>query len=827
MPLPPRISSRFPFSASISSLLRAGSHRSGECIHVFRVLLLQLVLGDGHALPVVAHEGTGLRVGPGAGHLGIQRVAHHVHHHPAVHQEAEMLHVPHVVVQALLPGPDPVGHLPGRALQAGPHAESAPVQGVEARQVLGQQGPGADQAHVALEHAPEVQQLVQGGLAHQLAEFGHPVGGLKQITPVDEEGHKIIDFSLYDARRAGFTKIVFVIKHQIEEDFKNGVGRNAEKYFDVKYVFQELDRLPEGFSVPEGRTKPWGTAHAIACAAEAIDGPFAVINADDFYGSSSFKKIYDFLKEERGESEHAMVGYRIANTVTDNGSVSRGICTAEDGYLSHIVERTKIFRKGGDAEYTEDNGKTFHFLPGQTLVSMNLWGFQHGILESFQNDFASFLRENLDKNPLKCEYVLPAIPDRLIREKKATVRVIPTEEKWFGVTYAADLDSVKQAVVQKKQAGIYPEHLWMKPAAAYHFPLDGAPASICLYGKGHINTTYLVTTTSGKRYILQKIKDTVFDVPPLMENIERVIRVAQENEKKQTDETGEMQIGSLNLIDDLDGHSYYRDETGYYRVYDYVEGTICLQAPESNDDFYQSAAAFGAFQKLMQDFPAEELHETIPDFHNTVNRYRIFHETVSQDPLGRAAGVSDEIRFALDREEAAGALCRLRESGALPLRVTHNDTKLNNVLLDEKTRKARCVIDLDTVMPGLAAYDFGDAIRFGAATAAEDERDLSRMTLDLERFRIFTRGYLEYGPDFSEKEIETFPLGAIIMTLECGVRFLTDYLEGDRYFAIHRDGQNLDRARTQFRLVSEMEKHLDEMKQIVREEEDRRNSQQR
>ena len=312
--------------------------------------------------------------------------------------------------------------------------------------------------------------------------MGSRFGGLKQITPVDEEGHKIIDFSLYDARRAGFTKIVFVIKHQIEEDFKNGVGRNAEKYFDVKYVFQELDRLPEGFSVPEGRTKPWGTAHAIACAAEAIDGPFAVINADDFYGSSSFQKIYDFLKEERGESEHAMVGYRIANTVTDNGSVSRGICTEENGYLSHIVERTKIFRKGEDAEYTEDNGKTFHFLPGQTLVSMNLWGFQHGILKSFQHDFASFLMENLDKNPLKCEYVLPAIPDRLIREKKATVRVIPTEEKWFGVTYAADLDSVKQAVIRKKQAGIYPEHLWMKPAAAYHFPLDGAPVSIGLYG---------------------------------------------------------------------------------------------------------------------------------------------------------------------------------------------------------------------------------------------------------------------------------------------------------------------------------------------------------
>jgi len=220
----------------------------------------------------------------------------------------------------------------------------------------------------------------------------------------------------------------------------------------------------------------------------------------------------------------------------------------------------------------------------------------------------------------------------------------------------------------------------------------------------------------------------------------------------------------------------------------------------------------------MSEFPAETLSEPIVNFHNTPDRYRIFHEILDKDSVGRAESCREEIEFALAHEKEAGILQGMRERGELPLRVTHNDTKLNNVMLDEVTRKALCVIDLDTVMPGLSLYDFGDSIRFGAATAAEDETDLSKMTIDLDLFRIYTRGFLESCTGLTEKEIELLPMGAKIMTLECGVRFLTDYLDGDHYFAIHRDNQNLDRARTQFKLVAEMERLWPEMNQIVKEE---------
>jgi Ser/Thr protein kinase RdoA (MazF antagonist) len=351
------------------------------------------------------------------------------------------------------------------------------------------------------------------------------------------------------------------------------------------------------------------------------------------------------------------------------------------------------------------------------------------------------------------------------------------------------------------------------PKAVYHFQLDAEPVSAELCGEGHINITYLVVTTTGHRYILQKINGDIFDVPKLMENISAVIAFTEERAKSFRE--------SMHLIPDLDGNSYYQDETGYYRVYEYVEGAICLQAAESPEDFYQSAIAFGSYQQMLADFPAETLHETIPNFHNTVDRYRIFHEILEKDVCGRAKEVQPEIDFALAHEAEAGILQKMRESGELPLRVTHNDTKLNNVMLDEKTRKALCVIDLDTVMPGLSLYDYGDSIRFGAVTALEDEQDLDKMTIDLELFRIYTRGFLESCPGLTDKEIEMLPMGAKIMTLECGVRFLTDYLDGDHYFTIHRERHNLDRARTQFKVVAEMEKHWDEMKQIVKEENQR------
>jgi len=641
------------------------------------------------------------------------------------------------------------------------------------------------------------------------AGMGSRFGGLKQITPIDDEGQKIIDYSLYDAWKAGFRKVVFIIKHEIEADFKAAVGERMERYFDVRYVYQEVEKLPQGFSVPEGRTKPWGTAHAIACAKEAIDGPFAVLNSDDYYGSTAMQTIFDFLKEPHAPNEHAMVGYLVRNTVTDSGYVSRGVCGIQDGYLTEVVERTRIEKRGRDAAYSEDGGETWTDLPGDTVVSMNLWGFQQEILEEFVDRFPAFLEENLPKNPLKCEYFLPLIPNAQIQEGKGSVRVLPTHDVWYGVTYHEDLASLTAAMKRMKEEGIYPPRLWMEPSAAYHFPLEGAPFSIEPYGCGHINATYLLVTTTGRRYILQRISDA-FDVEKLMHNIEAVTRFAAEHT---TDPRG-----TMHLVPTLDGKSYYRDESGCYRVYDFVEHSVCLQTPRSPEDFYESAVAFGRFQQLMAQFPAQTLQEPIPNFHNTVDRYRIFHEVLEKDPMDRAKLAGPEIAFALAHESEGGVLQGMRERGELPLRVTHNDTKLNNVMLDEDTHKALCVIDLDTVMPGLSLYDFGDSIRFGAATAAEDETDLDKMTLDLDLFRTFTRGFLAACPGLTEKEIELLPMGAKIMTLECGVRFLTDYLDGDHYFSIHREDHNLLRARTQFRLVSEMERLWDRMAQIIKEE---------
>lgn len=345
---------------------------------------------------------------------------------------------------------------------------------------------------------------------------------------------------------------------------------------------------------------------------------------------------------------------------------------------------------------------------------------------------------------------------------------------------------------------------------AARFAVNGRVAYCERYGCGHINETYLVETDGGARYILQKINDTVFrNVPALMENVSAVTRYL----RARTDDPRR----AMHLVQTTEGADYLRDEAGgWWRMYDFIENSICLQTAETDEDFYQSAVAFGEFQRELSEFPAHTLHETIAKFHDTRNRYVQFREALNADPLGRAASVQTEIEFALAREKNAGELMRLLEAGELPLRVTHNDTKLNNVLLDRETRKPLCVIDLDTVMPGLAAFDFGDSIRFGASTAAEDETDLGKVEMSLELFETYARGFLEAcGSALSPLEKATLPLGAKLMTLECGVRFLTDYLSGDTYFRIHRPNHNIDRCRTQFKLVSDMEKKQNEMRAVI------------
>ncbi|MBS6202740.1 MAG: nucleotidyltransferase [Firmicutes bacterium] len=295
------------------------------------------------------------------------------------------------------------------------------------------------------------------------AGMGSRYGGLKQIDPVDDRGHKIIDFSIYDAVRAGFGKVVFIIKKENEKDFRECVGDAVSKHIAVDYVFQELDKVPEGFQIPEGRVKPWGTAHAILCCKDVVKEPFAVINADDYYGRSAFDELYKFLTthEDDEKYRYAMVGYQLGNTLTDNGSVARGICvTDDDGYLVEIAERTKIVKTEKAAAFTEDDGETWTEVALDTPVSMNMWAFSPSIIGELQAAVDRFFAEEVEKNPLKSECFLPIEVDKLLKAGKATVEVLHSADKWFGVTYKEDKPFVMESIRNLKDAGVYPDVLW-------------------------------------------------------------------------------------------------------------------------------------------------------------------------------------------------------------------------------------------------------------------------------------------------------------------------------------------------------------------------------
>ena len=294
------------------------------------------------------------------------------------------------------------------------------------------------------------------------AGMGSRYGGLKQIDPVGPSGEVIMDYSLYDAKRAGFETVVFIIKHEIEEAFKETVGQRAEKFMEVRYAYQQLDDLPEGCTLPEGREKPLGTGHAILAARDVLDAPFAVINADDYYGPSAFKTIYDYLASDGcGVGKYGMVAYRLDSTVTEHGTVARGLCQVdENGHLVNVVERTKIGTYEGGIHFTEDDGETWTDVDGDTIVSMNLWGFTESFVREAKARFSKFLDKALVENPLKGEYFLPSVVSELIGEGKARVKVLHSTDKWYGVTYKEDKPVVVQAIADKTAAGVYPEKLW-------------------------------------------------------------------------------------------------------------------------------------------------------------------------------------------------------------------------------------------------------------------------------------------------------------------------------------------------------------------------------
>ena len=344
-----------------------------------------------------------------------------------------------------------------------------------------------------------------------------------------------------------------------------------------------------------------------------------------------------------------------------------------------------------------------------------------------------------------------------------------------------------------------------------HFDISLDPSA---YGNGHINDTYIVH--SQPNYILQRINKKVFTNPPaVMQNIQGVTEFLR---KKILAEGGNPDRETLTLIPTVDGASYYLHTDGeYYRVYKFIEGATSYDLVENPMQLYHAAKAFGKFQNMLADYPADSLNETIVDFHNTRVRYDQFKTALAKDASGRAKNCAPEIAFVLEREKDAGVIVDALADGSIPLRVTHNDTKLNNVLLDDKTGEGVCVIDLDTVMPGSLLYDYGDALRFGGSSGAEDERDLSKIWFDTEKFTAFTRGFIEALPSITDRELELLPFSIKLMTLECGSRFLADYLNGDVYFKTHCEDHNLVRARTQFKLVKEIEDKMDELNAIVSE----------
>lgn len=355
--------------------------------------------------------------------------------------------------------------------------------------------------------------------------------------------------------------------------------------------------------------------------------------------------------------------------------------------------------------------------------------------------------------------------------------------------------------------------------AAGAFALEGEVWDCQNYGSGHINDTFLLCCKEKEketRYILQRMNHEVFkDIEGLIQNVKGVTTFLR---RRIMENHGDPDRETLNLVPTKDHKDYYQDEEeNYWRVYFFIPDASCYDQVKRQEDFYQSAKAFGRFQCLLADYPANELHETIPNFHNTPVRFQAFTEAVKKDSLGRVRQVEKEILFIREHEEEMNLALSMHQKGRLPLRVSHNDTKLNNIMIDDQTGEALCIIDLDTIMPGFSIFDYGDSIRFGANTAQEDETDLTKVSLSLTLFEVYTKGFLE-GCDgrLTQDELDMLPYGAKMMTLECGMRFLTDYLQGDTYFHISREGQNLDRCRTQLALVADMEKKWEEMQKIVR-----------
>lgn len=656
------------------------------------------------------------------------------------------------------------------------------------------------------------------------AGLGSRYGSLKQIDSIGPSGERIIDYSIYDAQRAGFNKVVYVIRESIKEEFEKLIIKKIHLNLKIETVCQEIGSIPlNGYKV-NGRAKPWGTAHALLTASSVIDEPFIVINADDFYGSESFRIAANYLKsvQNYNNPEYALIGYKLYNTLSDYGSVSRGICQIDkNNNLISVTERTEIKKELKEIKYKDDDN-TWSNLTGDEIVSMNMFILFPSIFSYCKDYFYEFLKHNSMNS--KAEFFLPAVIDRLVKENKIKVKVLETSGNWFGLTYPEDKFTTTKKVQKLVNEGKYPQKLWKQKIPnpgliARNFSLYGDYLQAKPLGNGHINDTFLITFNQAGLivpYIIRRVNSFVFKDPEIVVKnsvnaVNHIKRKLIEHEEK------EISRKVMTFIKTRDNKSYYLDENGdYWCANLYFSGSYTVDIVKTEKQAFEAAKSFGRFQKYLIDADINEYGETIKDFHNLSYRLESFEKALMLDPLGRKEQILKEVDMAEEYRYLSEKMDSMIKNKLIPRRVIHNDTKISNVLLDKSTNKGLAVIDLDTVMPGTILTDFGDMVRTFTNPASEDEKDLSKVDIRLNIFSALAKGYLnEVKEALTQNEADNLVYGAKVIIYEQFIRFLTDYILGDKYYHTSYTCQNLDRAKNQLALLQSAESKSPQMEDIV------------
>jgi len=644
-------------------------------------------------------------------------------------------------------------------------------------------------------------------LAIMAAGLGSRYGGLKQLDNIDAEGFSIIDYSIHDAVQVGFNDVVFIIRRELQDSFAKRFSHLNSDKLKISYVFQETTDLPVEFA-NTSREKPWGTGHALLALRHSVKNNFALINADDFYGREAFKVLYNQLFTSKENSTYFMVGYKLKNTLSPFGSVSRGECHVnKTNNLKEIVERTKIERKDNKIVYFDTYGQSTA-LNENILVSMNFWGFTTSVFMYAESLFNEFL--NNHHNNSESEFYIPIIVNSLIGNNSISVKVLNTDSKWSGITYKEDKEQIIKTVKNMKSLGIYPESLWQDHEIKYifsQFNHNEVYKNHTILTNGHINDTYKIEA-SDTEFILQKINSAIF--PNTEELINNKVTVSKHLKNNSNYKVSDYLLTINNTF------LYHDAKDTIWSLSTYIKQTVTHLIPINEDMAKQAGLLLGDFHKSMKGYDVTSLHEVIPNFHNLSFRTLQYENALKygdKDLIKEAKSLIDLIE---ELSADAQYLDSLKSSGGLPLRVTHNDAKLSNMLFDEVTGKATSIIDLDTIMSGIIHYDVGDAIRSICSTCNEDEEDLLKIDFNLEYYKAFMMGFLSVmNFHLSDIEKQTLPLAIKYMLYEQSLRFLTDHLNGNIYYKVNFPEHNLVRAKNQLKLLEIINEKFDEIKNIT------------